>query len=164
MKLEKELVKALNEQIAHEWEAAYTYLGLSVALKEIEFDGFSHWMRKQHEEELTHAMKLIDYIQERQGAVRFQKIDCPNFTLKCPCEAFELAYEHEIKNTKYIHAAYALALKKNDYPTQVFLQWYINEQVEEESSCQYYLQQIKRAVSQKCLCTMMSLDHEAGKR
>ena len=164
MKIEKELEQILNEQITHEFEAAYTYLGLSTALNDAGFPGFSHWMRKQYEEELTHAMKIIDYVQERGGSVKFQSFECPNFTLKCPCEAFKAAYDHEIKNTKYIHAAYALALKINDYPTQTFLQWFINEQVEEEANCQNYLQQIERAATKQCLCSMMALDHQAGKR
>ena len=85
MKIEKELEQVLNEQITHEFEAAYTYLGLSTALNDAGFPGFSHWMRKQYEEELTHAMKSIDYIQERGGSVKFQSFECPNFILKCPC-------------------------------------------------------------------------------
>ena len=113
MKIEKKLEQILNEQIMHEFEAAYTYLGLSTALNDAGFPGFSHWMRKQYEEELTHAMKIIDYVQERGGSVKFQSFECPNFTLKCPCEAFKAAYDHEIKNTKYIHAAYALAQRIN---------------------------------------------------
>ena len=164
MKIEKELEQILNKQITHEFEAAHAYLGLSTALNEAGFSGFSHWMHKQYEEELTHAMKLIGYIQDRQGCVKFQNFECPNYALNCPCEAFKIAYEHEIRNTKYIHAAYALAIKMNDYPTQTFLQWFINEQVEEEANCQTYLQQIERAASKQCLCSMMALDHQAGKR
>ena len=64
MKIEKEIEQILNEQITHEFEATYAYLGLSTALNDAGFPGFSHWMRKQYEEELTHAMKIIDYIQE----------------------------------------------------------------------------------------------------
>ena len=164
MKIQQDVEAILNEQLRHEFESAYAYLGLAAALQTAGFDGFAHWMKKQYEEELTHAMKIFEFIHERQGTVQLQNFECPNFSLECPCEAFQKAYEFEIKNTQNIHKAYEVALKAADYATLSFLEWFINEQVEEEAQCQRYVTDTHRAVKKGCLCTMMSLDREAGKR
>lgn len=162
MKIEKAIETVLNEQIKHEFEAAYTYLGLAAALGETPYSGFAHWMKKQYEEELTHAMKLFEYIQERQGRVKLQTFECPHFLIKSPLEALQLAYNLELDTTKHIHEAYNLAVQKGDLPTQMFLQWFINEQVEEENNCQAFIDKLNLA--KDCTCSLIALDHEAGER
>jgi len=162
MKIEKEIEEVLNMQIYHEFVSAYAYLSLSAALGETAYVGFAHWMREQYEEELEHAMKLFDYIQGRQGHVILKSFECPNYTIKHPLEAFEIAYNLEVENTKNIDAAYALALRKNDYATQTFLHWYIDEQVQEESDCQKFIDALKLA--KDCSCSLLALDQQAGQR
>lgn len=162
MKIEKTIEDVLNKQIKHEFEAAYSYLGLAAALGATPYSGFAHWMKKQYEEELTHAMKLFEYIQERQGCVKLQTFECPSYSIKSPLEAFQLAYALELETTKHIHEAYNLAVKAGDLPTQMFLQWFINEQVEEEDNCQSFIDKLNLA--KDCSCSLMALDHEAEKR
>ena len=164
MNIQQEVEAILNEQLRHEFESAYAYLGLAAALEPKGWSGFSHWMKKQYEEELTHAMKIFEYIHERQGTVRLQNFECPNFSLECPCEAFQKAYEFEIKNTQNIHKAYEVALKAADYATLSFLEWFIQEQVEEEAQCQSYVTDTHRAAKHQDFGTMVLLDREAGKR
>lgn len=164
MKIETDIALILNEQIHHEFESAYAYLGLYSALNALNFDGFARWMRKQYREELEHADRLIDYIQSRQGVVQLQDFKIKNFTLKCPCEAFKIAYDLEVKNTKNIHRAYEMAVKKHDYPTQICLQWFITEQVEEEQQCSHYMGLTHRIATDDNLQAMMELDRIAGER
>ncbi len=162
MKIEREIEAVLNKQIGHEFESAYVYLALSAALGQTAYIGFAHWMRKQYEEELEHAMKLFDYIQGRQGCVQLKSFECPNYEIHQPLEAFKIAYDLEVANTKNIHAAYALALQKSDYPTQTFLHWYIDEQVQEEEDCQTFIAALELA--KDCSCSLLSLDQKAGQR
>lgn len=162
MKITPLIEDVLNKQICYEHISAYAYLGLAAALQQTPFSGFAHWMKKQYEEELEHAMRIYDYIFERQGAVKLQNFDCPVYTIKCPCEAFKIAYQLELENTQHIHDAYALAIQEKDYPTQVFLNWFIDEQVEEESNCQTYIGAIALAMDDKS--ALLRLDHQAGKR
>lgn len=164
MKIETDIELILNEQVRHEFESAYAYLGLCSALNALNFDGFAHWMRKQYREELEHADRLIDYIQSRQGVVQLQDFKVKNFTLKCPCEAFKMAYDLEVANTKNIHRAYEFAVNKHDYPTQVCLQWFITEQVEEEEQCSRYMGLTHRIATDGNLQAMMELDRIAGER
>ena len=164
MKIETDIELILNEQVRHEFESAYAYLGLCSALNALNYDGFAHWMRKQYREELEHADRLIDYIQSRQGVVQLQDFKVKNFILKCPYEAFKMAYDVEVSNTKNIHRAYKLAVEKHDYPTQVCLQWFITEQVEEEAQCSHYMELTRRIADDRNLHAMMELDRIAGKR
>lgn len=162
MKITKPIEDILNKQIAYEFEAAYAYLSLAAALGSTPYAGFAHWMRLQYEEELEHAMKLFDYIQERQGCVKLLKFEYPTYTIKTPLEAFKIAYDLEIENTQHIHDAYALSLKENDLPSQVFLQWYITEQVEEEDNCQKMIEALELAGTS--LGALFTLDRQAGSR
>lgn len=162
MNIEHTIEDVLNKQIKYEFETAYSYLGLAAALAATPYSGFAHWMKKQYEEELEHAMKLYEYIQERQGCVKLQNFECPTYTLKSPLEAFQLAYKLELENTQHIHEAYNLAVKEGDLPTQIFLQWFINEQVEEEANCQDFISKLTAA--NDCSCSLFAIDHEAGKR
>jgi ferritin len=130
--LSKRLQDGLNEQIRHELYSAYVYLAMVAHFEEENLSGFAHWMRLQSKEELGHAMKIFDFIHERGGRVTLQAIDKPPVRFKSPLEIFQKAHQHEQKVTGLIHKLYDLALKESDYPTQVFLHWFIEEQVEEE--------------------------------
>ncbi|MDR0756004.1 MAG: ferritin [Puniceicoccales bacterium] len=162
MRLSQKIEEGLNLQMHHEFDAAYTYLGLAAALDATVFTGFGHWMRKQYEEELTHAMKFYHFINERHGKVCLQNLIKPDFTTTTPLQAFEKAYQTELDNTQNIHRLYALSVEEKDYATQEFLHYFIKEQVEEESSVQMIVDQLKFVGDRPA--ALFSLDQRAGQR
>ena len=125
---------ALNEQIKNEFYAAYLYLAMVAYFDERHLDGFAHWMRMQNAEEIAHAMKLFDHLTDIGGRVVLQAIDQPPSDFKSPLDVMERALAHEQHVTQKIHDLYALAVDEKDYATQVLLQWFVTEQVEEEKS------------------------------
>jgi len=141
--LPKPVHDAINEQIKNELYSAYLYLSMSAYLESTNLPGFAHWMRRQSEEEMAHAMKFFDYLNERGSRVVLQAIAQPPTEFKSPLDIFEQALAHEQKVTAMIHGIYDLAVKNNDYPTQVELQWFITEQVEEEKSASEVVEQMK---------------------
>lgn len=125
---------ALNEQIRNEFYAAYLYLGMVAYFDERHLDGFAHWMRMQNAEEIAHAMKLFEHLTDIGGRVVLQAIDEPPSDFKSPLDVMQRALDHERHVTAKIHELYALAVEERDYATQVLLQWFVTEQVEEEKS------------------------------
>jgi ferritin len=160
--LSKALQKAINEQIKNELSSAYLYLSMSAYCGTLNLQGFTRWMRLQGQEEVSHAMKLFDYIQERGGRVVLQAIDQPPAEFKSPLDVFQQVLEHERKVTGMIHRLYELAVKENDYATQVMLQWFITEQVEEEKGASAVVEQLKMIGNQGIALFM--LDKELGAR
>lgn len=134
--------QALNDQIQKEFHSAYIYLGMSAYFEAENLPGAAHWMRHQAEEEQEHAMKIFDFINDRGGRVALQAIGEPPAAYSSPLAVFEAAYAHEQKVTQSIHDLYALAVKEGDYPTQVMLQWFIDEQVEEEKNASAIVAQL----------------------
>lgn len=134
--------QALNDQIQKEFHSAYIYLGMSAYFEAENLPGAAHWMRHQAEEEQEHAMKIFDFINDRGGRVALQAIGEPPAAYSSPLAVFEAAYAHEQKVTQSIHDLYALAVKEADYPTQVMLQWFIDEQVEEEKNASAIVAQL----------------------
>ncbi len=141
--LNKTIEAALNDQIKHELESAYLYLSMSAYCQSLSLPGFAHWLRHQYEEENEHAMRIYDYVHERGGRVILQAIAEPKSEFGSPLEVFQQVLEHERKVTGLINKLYELAVKENDYATQVMLQWFINEQVEEESTASGIIDQLK---------------------
>lgn len=135
--------QALNDQVQKEFHSAYIYLGMSAYFEAENLPGSAHWMRHQAEEEQEHAMKIFDFIHDRGGHVALQAIGEPPAAYSSPLAVFETAYAHEQKVTKSIHDLYALAVKEGDYPTQVMLQWFIDEQVEEEKNASAIVAQLR---------------------
>jgi ferritin len=160
--LSKVVQDALNQQIKDELYSSYLYLSMSAHCETINLPGFAHWMRLQSEEELSHAMKLFDYVNDRGGRVVLQGIDQPPAEFNAPLDIFQQVLEHEQKVTGLIHQLYALALKENDYPTQVELQWFITEQVEEEKSAGEIVEQLK--VIGDHSTALLMLDRQLGAR
>ncbi len=130
----QKLQQAINEQINAELHSAYIYLSMSAYLEGQNLPGFAHWMRLQNDEEQVHAMKLFDFMVDRGGAIELKTIAAPPITFESVLDVFERALAHEQKVTGLINALYDVAMAEGDYPTQVLLQWYIQEQVEEEKS------------------------------
>lgn len=132
--LSKTLQNALTEQINHELYSAYLYLSMAAHFDSKNLSGFAHWMHIQYQEETEHALKFYKYIYDRGSSVVLKAIAQPPTKFKTPIEIFEHVLDHEQKVTGLIHKLYELALKEKDYPTQSMLQWFINEQVEEEKN------------------------------
>lgn len=153
---------AINDQIHHEFHSAYVYLSMSAYLEAANFIGFAKWMRMQAQEEVKHGMKLFDYVNDRNGRVTLKTLEQPPVQFKSALDVFEHALEHEKKVTGLIHTLYELAKKENDYATQVALQWFINEQVEEESTATKVVDRLKIAGNDGA--ALLMLDNEMGNR
>ncbi len=135
---------AMNEQIKYEFESSYLYLGMAAYFHGVGFDGMAHWMRAQAIEEMVHAMKFYDHIYEREGAVELASIEPPKKKWNSPLEVFRETLKHEQFVTSRIHLLAKIAQEENDYAASVLLHWFINEQVEEESSAQKAIQKLER--------------------
>jgi ferritin len=133
-KISKPIADALNEQINRELESAYVYLAMSAWAGEQNLSGAAGWLRLQWEEELAHATKLVDYIAERGGSVSLQAITKPPARYKDLLDVFRQVLKHEEDVTAAINALYGKAATAKDYATQTLLDWYVNEQVEEENA------------------------------
>lgn len=160
--IDKELQDALNRQINNEMSSAYIYLSMAAYCESVNLPGMAHWMRVQHQEEMEHAMKFFDFITDRNGRVLLQTIPQPPTGFKSALDAFEQTLAHEQKVTDAINKLYELALQKKDYPSQVFLQWFITEQVEEEKDASQIVETLK-IISDKPH-SLIYLDKQLGKR
>lgn len=132
--LKDNVEKALNKQINAELYSAYLYQAMAAYFEDKSLDGFAHWMDLQAEEEMEHARKIYDYVNERGGRVILEGIDKPKNEWESNLEVFEDSLAHEEKVTAMINDLVALADKENDYATHSFLQWFVDEQVEEEDT------------------------------
>ena len=126
--------KALNDQLNAEMYSSYLYMAMAAYFEDLNLNGFAQWMTVQAGEEMAHARKFYSFIFERDGRVKLDAIDKPPFEWKSPLDAFENAYNHEIKVSGLIHQLVDLSRKENDHATENFLGWFIAEQVEEEAS------------------------------
>jgi ferritin len=142
--LSKTVQDAINDQVRHEFYSAHLYLSMASYFEYNNLPGMAKWMRVQSQEEVTHAFKFFDYVINRGGRALVSAIDQPPVEFESPLDVFQRAYEHERKVTGLINNLYALALKENDYPTQVLLQWFITEQVEEEKNASSIVENLKR--------------------
>lgn len=160
--LSKKMEKALNEQLNAELYSAYLYLAMSAWFESQNLPGFAAWMRIQDREETTHAMKFFKFVAERRGRVVLKAIEEPAKDWKSPLAAFEAALEHERYITGRIGDLVNLAVEEKDHATNAFLQWFVNEQVEEEATADSIIQKLKMA--EKAPGAMLMLDHELGQR
>jgi ferritin len=160
--LSKTMQDALNDQINKEFYASYLYLSMSAYFDAINYPGFAGWMRLQSQEEYGHALKIFSYINDRDGKVELRAIEKPTAEFTSPTDAFTQALDHERKVTGLINALYETAVKERDYPTQVMLQWFINEQVEEEKTAQTIVDQLKMVGDAPA--AMLMLDRQLGER
>ncbi|MBN1425051.1 ferritin [Candidatus Fermentibacteria bacterium] len=154
--------QALNDQINEELFSSYLYLAMAAYYNSLDLPGFSAWMRAQAKEEETHAMKLFDFIQERGGRPVLGAIAEPTREWGSPLAAFEAALAHEQHITSRIDGLVDLARAENDHATEFFLQWFVNEQVEEESTADSVVKRLRMMGESKNGLFMM--DHNLGKR
>ncbi len=162
MKLNEKVLAALNEQVKLELNSAYVYLGMSLDMADAHFNGYSTWLRKQYQEEMEHAYKLISYIQGRQGKVELGAIAAYKGAYTCPLETAKAVLAHEEAVTRSIHALYELADDEDDLATQNLIQWYITEQIEEESTAQDVIDRF--AMTNGNIGGMMIIDSQLGAR
>lgn len=132
MKISKKLIKAINEQINYELYSSYTYLSMATWFEEQNLEGMAHWMKVQAKEEYEHAMKFLNHVEKRGGRVLLKKIETPKTEWITPLEVWEDAYKHEMRITKEIYKIGEIAKKEGDKAVIPLLQWFYNEQVEEE--------------------------------
>ncbi len=152
----------LNNQLNAELYSAYLYLSMSAFLSTKNLPGFSHWMKVQFEEEQAHAMKLFQYIMDRGGMVTLQEIKAPQAEWKGIIDVFENVVNHEAYITERINNLVDLALELKDHATVTLMQWYVNEQVEEEASVRDIFDQLKLIDGQGA--GLFMLDREARQR
>ncbi len=162
MSLNSKIEEALNQQIQSEFYSSYVYLSMSGYSDSQNLPGFAAWMRAQSEEERGHAMRLFDYVQNRGGRVRLGSIAQPQLDFESPRVMFEEALRQEQSVTRTIHELYRLAQEEKDYPTEVELQWFVQEQVEEEKTIQDILAQL--AMIGDHPASLVMLDHRLGGR
>lgn len=160
--IKADLEKAFNKQINEELFSAYLYVSMVNYFEAQNLKGFANWMRAQTIEELTHANKFIGYLQERGGSVKLDAIAKPDATWKSPLAAFEAAYKHECHISACINDLYNRAVKAGDNAAAIFLNWFINEQVEEEANADEVVQNLKLA--QNAPGALFMLDREMGTR
>ena len=139
----KKMEQALNGQLNAEYYSSYLYLSIAAYFASIDLPGFANWMRIQVQEEEFHTLKFYDYIIERGGRVILQQIEAPPNDWDSPLEAFEATLVHEQKVTGLINDLVYLARDERDNATEIFLQWFVSEQVEEEDSVNTVLGQLK---------------------
>ena len=160
--LNEKMLKAINEQINAEMYSSYLYLSMSAWFQSTNLPGCANWMRVQGSEEWVHAMKLYDYVNDRGGRVTLEAIEKPQSEWKSPLAAFEAVKKHEQKVTGLINSLADLAIDLKDHATMSFLKWFIDEQVEEESSADELVNKFKMVGD--AAPSLLMLDNQLGQR
>ncbi len=160
--MKKKMLKAMNDQINAEMFSAYLYLSMDAYFQSISLGGFAAWMRAQAQEEMMHAMKFYEYVNERGGKVTLEAIAKPDSSWASPLAAFEAVLAHEQHVTSLINDLVDLAISEKDHASNIFLQWFVSEQVEEEASANEIVEKLKRIKDNPSGLFMM--DAELGKR
>jgi len=132
--MKKKMEKSLNKQVNAEMYSSYLYLAMESYFQSISLGGFAKWMRGQVQEEMFHGMKIYDYVHERGGRAQFDAIAKPETEWASPLAAFEHILAHEQKVTELINDLIDVALDVRDHAAKALLDWFIIEQVEEEST------------------------------
>jgi ferritin len=143
--ISKKMEKAINGQINNEMYSAYLYMAMSAHAANEGLKGFSHWFMVQYHEEMVHAMKMYEFVQSRGGTVELQAIKLPPKSWKSPMQMFQDTYKHEQFITTCINDLVALAREEKDNASEIFYQWYVTEQVEEEENDTEIIAMLKMA-------------------
>src|SRR4029078_11971319 len=160
MMLNDVMQDAINEQINNELFAMYSYLSMSAYCEHKQFRGCANWRRMPSDEEPTHSLRLYDFLIARQGRVKLRPIAEPQFEFASVPDVFQKAYQQEQKDTAQIHTLYEMAFKEKAFAALVELEWFINEQVEEEQTARdivYKFQLVKDDPA-----ALLDLDRELG--
>lgn len=160
--MNKKLLDEMNSQINKELFSGYLYLAMAAHFEQKNLGGFAHWMEKQANEELEHAMKFFEFLNEFGQKVELTAIEAPTFDGSSPTKVMEQVLEHEQYVTSRIHFLYEMAVSEKEYPTEVFLHWFIDEQVEEEKNASEILETLK--MGGESGNALLMLDHRLGER
>nr|WP_290666501.1 ferritin [Ardenticatena sp.] len=160
--MQEAIQDALNEQINREFYASYLYLAMAAHFEAQSLDGFAGWMYAQSEEEYGHAMRIIKYMLERGAPVELKAIAAPPEEFGSPLDIFKQALAHEQHVTEAIHALYKLAAEHEDYATMKHLDWFIEEQVEEEDTVGRIVDRLAMAGDDRA--ALLMLDGELAQR
>jgi ferritin len=158
----KSIQDALSHQINLEQYSAQLYLAMSAHCEAKSFRGFAHWLRVQAQEETAHALKLVEFVLDRGGRLELRAIAAPPTEFGTVTQVFEKILEHERSITGSINALFELSRSEKDYASEITLQWYVTEQVEEEANVGQILDQL-RAVGEQG-GGIWYLDSKMGKR
>ncbi|HQL87744.1 MAG: ferritin [Lentisphaerae bacterium] len=139
------MAKALNEQMNKEFYNSRLYLSMATFFHDINMEGGAKWMEKQAAEETEHAMKLYNYLKDRGARILLTEVPAPPTSWASPLAAFEDAYKHECDVSKEIDDLVEMARTLKDNATLNFLQWFVDEQVEEEAITDAIVQKLKMA-------------------
>ena len=160
--LSDRMQETLNRQINREFFSAYSYLALTAYFEDLNLKGFAHWMKTQYEEELVHANKAFDFVNNRDGRVTLARLEAPQMTWSSPVEAFGFALETEQANSNQIYEVVEAAMEERDHATHTFMQWFVNEQIEEEALVNDMLQRLRLIGDSNT--GLFLIDHELGLR
>jgi len=160
--IKKKIEEAFNNQINEEMYSSYLYLSMAAYFDSVNLPGFSQWMRWQAQEEMFHAMKFYYNIVERGGTVELAAINAPKKKWDSALQVYSEALEHEYHITSCIHKLMDLAVEEKDYASINMLNWFVNEQVEEEESFTEVVEKLKMIGEHKHLLLMQ--DKEMGQR
>ena len=158
----KSIQDAINDQINKEFFSSYLYLSMAGYFSGKNLPGFATWLHVQVGEERDHGMKFYNHLVDRGGRIILKTIAAPPVEWKSTLDVFREVQTHEAAVTASINALYELAIKEKDYPTQILLQWFITEQVEEEKNAAEIVQQLELIDAHGTAVLM--LDHRLGKR
>jgi len=153
---------ALNDQVTAEFYSAHFYLSMSAYLENIDLPGFANWMRIQYREEVSHGEKIFDFVIERDGRAILKSWQDPQIEWDSVLNVFEAAYAHEQKVTGMINNLVDIAQAEKDHASYNFLQWFVDEQVEEEASAKAIIQQLKMIGDSKA--GLFQIDREMAQR
>jgi ferritin len=162
MPVDPNLQNAINRHINAEIYSSYLYLSMSTYCDSIDLPGFAHWMRIQSQEEYTHAMKFVDYLQDRDSRVTLLPIDQPPIEFDSVEDIMRQTLAHEQHVSKLINDLYGVAVQANDYASQIMLQWFVSEQVEEEKTARDVIAALEMVKGRSD--ALLLLDREMGAR
>ena len=160
--ISEKMTREINAQINREFFSAFLYLAMANDALDKGFNGTYNWMTLQFNEEQEHALKFSKYLQDRGVRVELTAMDAPKTSWNSILEMYEDALDHEKKVTAWINDLYTLALEEKDYATQNMLQWFIEEQVEEEANVSDAISQI--SMVQNSAGGLYNVDRQLGKR
>ena len=153
---------AFNEQMKHEFYSSYLYLSMSAYCDRANLPGLARWMRAQAQEETKHAMKIFDHVLDRGGRVELRELGRPPGDFSSPKDVFDQAHKHEQQVTASINKVYGMAMDERDFASRVFLDWFVQEQVEEEKTSGLLAEQLCMVGDDRP--GLLMLDRELGQR
>jgi ferritin len=160
--INKKVEKLMNEQIVNEQYSAWLYLSMAAYFSDINLKGIAQWLRAQAKEEEVHALKFYNHIIDRCGRVVLGAIEEPPVKWASPLAAFKAAYEHEVKVTGLINKIVKVAKQEEDYASDTLLQWFTNEQIEEEAQTDEIVKSLELIGDKGA--SLLVIDHHLGKR